>query len=388
MAVAEIRGRQMYASVPLIKESCFISLKMEQTLGKCIRFGRRISEMCVWWVVSEGQQMPCPEENRNGKEGIGVKIGERGMQGSGWRSGQGDQEEGTDISPLPVTSSGTWWSLLFLPFSCTELWRVPHPAFLVVHSASQGLGPFRVCEGPFPLLPSLSGNQRASFIPSGRSELLDPLGPCHCETFCSLLCVSLALPARSELLVGPWRDLDSTPDLNIWKMGRHKLCLCTEGNLAELPVMRPAAREAGWMAPERGWGACAKVRWAERSHHKRGMGLKPSLLWGAAAKPKMFTALLWATPCGDCVQLQPGKPVLDPIRYNVCFSLITCMRLWRGTCDCPLPLPPAFPAFCHGLASDALDNNLSHGPCTWATHNKCQRKGCKRWWCAPDEIRH
>lgn len=29
-----------------------------------------------------GQQMGCPEESRNGKGGIGEKIGQRGMGGS------------------------------------------------------------------------------------------------------------------------------------------------------------------------------------------------------------------------------------------------------------------------------------------------------------------
>lgn len=75
--------------------------------------------------------------------------------------------------------------------------------------------PLRVCEGLFSLLPSLSGKCRASFIPQIRSELLDPLGPCHCASFCSSLHVSPSLPACSELLVGLSRDLDSTPDLNI-----------------------------------------------------------------------------------------------------------------------------------------------------------------------------
>lgn len=86
---------------------------------------------------------------------------------------------------------------------------------LFMHSAFLGLGPLRVCEDLFSLLSSLSGKCRALFIPQRRSELLDPLGPCHCAPFCSLLHVSPSLPACSELLVGLCRDLDSTPDLNI-----------------------------------------------------------------------------------------------------------------------------------------------------------------------------
>lgn len=86
---------------------------------------------------------------------------------------------------------------------------------LVMRSTFQGFVSHRVCEGLFPLLPSLSGNWRDLFIPHRSSELLDPLGPCHYEIFCSPLHVSQSLLACLELFVGPWRDLDCAPDLNI-----------------------------------------------------------------------------------------------------------------------------------------------------------------------------
>lgn len=167
-----------------------------------------------------------------------------GMTGFGWwRRG----EWTSPLCPLQVVESfGSCCPNRSHAVSC-EGSHITHIILCLFwfSSAFQGFKPLRVCEGLFLLLLSLSGNQRASFIPWKRTELLDPLGPCHCEPFCSLLLVSLALPACPELLVGPWRDLDSTPDLSIQKMGRHKLSLCTEGNLAELPEMRPALRETG-----------------------------------------------------------------------------------------------------------------------------------------------
>ena len=163
--------------------------------------------------------MGCPEESRNGKGGIGKRLdrGEweevaEGMTEFGW-SGSGEQTSpfcplqvvqpvGPCSSPCPSHALSCGRSHIVL-------------CLLVMRSAFQGFGPLRVCEGLFPLLPSLSGNWRALFIPQRRSELLDLLGPCHCEPFCSPLPVSPALPACPVLLVGPWRNLDSTPDLNI-----------------------------------------------------------------------------------------------------------------------------------------------------------------------------
>lgn len=358
---------------------------MEQTLGecrKCMSFLEGEYMRCGyggWWVrsadgVSRGKQ---DWERRERWKDWTAENGRKWLKE--WQclwSGRGEQT--SPLCPLEVVEPvGPCSSRPSHALSCVYGSHIILCLFVVHIQLFQGFGPLRVCEGLFPLLPSLSGNWGASFILQRRSELLDPLGPCHCEPFCSALHMSLSFPVCSELPVCPRRDLDNTSDLNIWKMGRHKPSLCTEGNLAELPVMRPSPRKAQWLAPEH------KGRWAERSEHKGGLGLELSLIWGAAAKLRTFTGFFWAAAaCGECFQLQHWKPVLDPIRYNMHFPLIACMRLWGGPCVCPLLLPPAFPVFCHGSASSALHSDLGCGSSMWATQQKPEERWqvvCS-WW--------
>lgn len=134
-----------------------------------------------------------------------------GMTGFGW-SGRGEQT--SPLCPLEVVE----------PIGPCSL---PHPShalscggpcivlcLLIERSAFLGFGPLRVCEGLFPLLPRVGTGGPGSFLREGLNfwilrgpAILNPFGaPPH---------VFLALPVCPELLVGPWRDLDSTPDLNI-----------------------------------------------------------------------------------------------------------------------------------------------------------------------------
>lgn len=164
--------------------------------------------------------MGYPGERRNGKGGRGKRLdsGEwvevtEGMTAFGW-SGRGEQT--SPLCPLEVVEPvGPCFSHPSHALRSVCVCPISFHAFLLCILLFQGFGPLRVCEGLFPLLPSVSGNCRASFIPQRRCELLDPLGACHCEPFFSPLHMSLSFPACSELLVCPWRDLNSAPDLNI-----------------------------------------------------------------------------------------------------------------------------------------------------------------------------
>lgn len=115
--------------------------------------------------------MGCPEESRNGKGGIGEKIGQRGMGGTGRRNDRVwvVRERGADISPLPLGSCGAPWSLLSSsPFMCTELWGILYRSLPFDRAlAFLGFGPLRVCEGLFPLLPQVGTGGPGSFLREG-----------------------------------------------------------------------------------------------------------------------------------------------------------------------------------------------------------------------------
>lgn len=104
--------------------------------------GRRIHEMWVWWLVSKVSRWGIQRKAGLGKEGEVKRLDSRkwaevteGMTVFVVR------ERGADISPLPLRSSGTCWSLLFSPFTCTELcvWVPYHSLpFCCAHSAFSG----------------------------------------------------------------------------------------------------------------------------------------------------------------------------------------------------------------------------------------------------------
>lgn len=156
-------------------------------------------QMGASWGKQDWESRGRGGERMEGK-GSGWLEGGQGLGGQGQRSRVSSVCRQWDLlvplsSPRPSLALSCGASLLFLCLQlCRGLGLLGH---LRTFSASQS-----------------DWEREASLIPQ-RFVLLDPSRPYRWEPFCSPLHVSLAPPACPELLAGPRRDLDSTPDLNI-----------------------------------------------------------------------------------------------------------------------------------------------------------------------------